>query len=92
MPKLPRLNAKEAEKLLLDAGFIQIRSKGSHRVYRLENIRVVIPFHSGKVLHPKIVQQVIQAIKPDENDPPDDETCIYNLLLNTPQIYERSLH
>ncbi|MEH2201417.1 type II toxin-antitoxin system HicA family toxin [Nostoc sp.] len=55
MPKLPRLNAKEAEKLLLDAGFIQIRSKGSHRVYRLENIRVVIPFHSGKVLHPKIV-------------------------------------
>ncbi|MEH2434377.1 MAG: type II toxin-antitoxin system HicA family toxin [Nostoc sp.] len=51
-----------------------MRSKGSHRVYRLENIRVVIPFHSGKVLHPKIVQQVIQAIKPDENYPPDDET------------------
>ncbi|MEH2327320.1 MAG: type II toxin-antitoxin system HicA family toxin [Nostoc sp.] len=74
MPKLPRLNAKEAEKLLLDAGFIQIRSKGSHRVYRLENIRVVIPFHSEKVLHPKIVKQVIQAIKSDENDPPDDET------------------
>ncbi|GAB4189576.1 MAG: hypothetical protein Fur006_30960 [Coleofasciculaceae cyanobacterium] len=73
MPKLPRLTAKEAERLLLDAGFTQIRSKGSHRVYRLEDIRVVIPFHSGKVLHPKIVQQVVQAIKTAENDASDDE-------------------
>lgn len=62
MPKLPRLTAKEAEKLLLDSGFIQIRSKGSHRIYRKDNIRVVIPFHSGKILHPKIVKQVIDAI------------------------------
>ncbi len=72
MPKLPRLTAKEAERLLLDAGFIQIRSKGSHRVYQLEEIRVVVPFHSGKVLHPKIVQQVMQAIKPAENEQTDD--------------------
>ena len=72
MPKQPRLTAKEAEKLLLDAGFIQIRSKGSHRVYRLEDVRVVIPFHSGKVLHPKIVQQVMQAIKPTDNDIVED--------------------
>lgn len=72
MPKQPRLTAKEAEKLLLDVGFIQIRSKGSHRVYRLEDVRVVIPFHSGKVLHPKIVQQVMQAIKPTDNDIVED--------------------
>lgn len=64
MPKLPRLTAKEAEKLLLDAGFSQIRSKGSHRIYRKEEIRVVIPFHSGKILHPKIVKQVFDAINP----------------------------
>lgn len=74
MPKQLRLTAKQAEKLLLDAGFIQIRSKGSHRVYRLEDVRVVIPFHSGKVLHPKIVQQVMQAIKPAENDIADSDT------------------
>jgi predicted RNA binding protein YcfA (HicA-like mRNA interferase family) len=72
LPKQPRLTAKEAEKLLLDVGFIQIRSKGSHRVYRLEDVRVVIPFHSGKVLHPKIVQQVMQAIKPTDNDIVED--------------------
>ena len=64
MPKLPRLTAKEAEKLLLDAGFSQIRSKGSHRIYRKEEIRVVIPFHSGKILHPKIVKQIFDAIDP----------------------------
>ncbi len=73
MPKLPRLTAKEAEKLLLDAGFIQIRSKGSHRIYRKEEIRVVIPFHSGKMLHPKTVQQVIQAINTTETDTTEED-------------------
>ena len=73
MPKLPRLTAKEAEKLLLDAGFIQIRSKGSHRIYRREEIRVVIPFHSGKMLHPKTVQQVIQAINTTETDTTEED-------------------
>ena len=62
MPKLPRLTAKEAEKLLVDAGFDLIRSKGSHRIYRKDEIRVVIPFHSGKILHPKIVKQVFDVI------------------------------
>lgn len=63
MPKLPRLTAQEAENLLLDAGFLLIRSKGSHRIYLKANVRVVIPFHSGKILHPKIVKQVINAIE-----------------------------
>ena len=63
MPKLPRLTAKEAEKLLLDAGFMQIRSQGSHRIYLKDNIRVVIPFHLGKILHPKIIKQVLNAIE-----------------------------
>lgn len=62
MPKLSRLNAKEAEALLLSNGFILIRSKGSHRIYKKENKRVVVPFHAGKILHPKIVRQVIKAI------------------------------
>lgn len=63
MPKLPRLNAKEAEQLLLDTGFILIRSQGSHRIYLKNNIRVVVPFHGNKILHPKIIKQVISAIE-----------------------------
>ncbi|NET02573.1 MAG: addiction module toxin, HicA family [Sphaerospermopsis sp. SIO1G1] len=56
------MTAKDAAKLLLNSGFMQMRSKGSHRIYFRENVRVVIPFHSGKILHPKTVQQVFTAI------------------------------
>jgi predicted RNA binding protein YcfA (HicA-like mRNA interferase family) len=60
--KLPKLTPNEAESLLLKAGFELIRSKGSHRIYNKEHIRVVVPFHSDKILHPKIVKQVVEAI------------------------------
>jgi predicted RNA binding protein YcfA (HicA-like mRNA interferase family) len=63
MPKLPRWTAAEAEKALLDAGFALLRSKGSHRIYLKGVRRVVVPFHSGVVLHPKIIKQVVEAIE-----------------------------
>ena len=63
MPKLPRLNAGEAESLLLAAGFNRLRSKGSHRIYGLRSIRVVVPFHGGSTLHPKIIKQIEAAIE-----------------------------
>lgn len=62
MPKSPRLTATEAERLLFKAGFNQIRSEGSHRIYLKNTTRVVIPFHLGKILHPKIIKQVLKAI------------------------------
>jgi predicted RNA binding protein YcfA (HicA-like mRNA interferase family) len=62
MPKAPRLTAADAEKLLLSAGFVWVRSKGSHRIYQRGSERVVVPFHPGKVLHPKIVKQITQTI------------------------------
>ena len=62
MPKLPRWTAAEAEKALLDAGFSLLRSKGSHRIYLKGVRRVVVPFHSGVVLHPKIIKQILEAI------------------------------
>jgi predicted RNA binding protein YcfA (HicA-like mRNA interferase family) len=65
LPKLPILTAKEAESLLLKAGFLLIRTKGSHRVYSKNDLKIVIPFHSGKDLHPKITKSVLNAI--DEN-------------------------
>ena len=62
MAKQPLMTAKEAESLLLKAGFVFVRSKGSHRIYMRQNVRVVIPFHAGKILHPKIAKQVLVAI------------------------------
>jgi predicted RNA binding protein YcfA (HicA-like mRNA interferase family) len=63
MPKLPRLTAADAEAMLLKAGFVWLRSKGSHRIYAKGERRVVIPFHSNATLHPKIVKQVLDAIE-----------------------------
>ena len=63
MPKLPQMTAIEAEKLLLQAEFNLIRSKGSHRIYLKGKSRVVVPFHSGRMLHPKVVKQILSAIE-----------------------------
>ena len=62
MPKLPVLTAKDAERMLLDMGFYLKRVKGSHHIYFKDNLRIIIPFHSGKTLHPKIVKQVLNII------------------------------
>ncbi|HLC14789.1 MAG TPA: type II toxin-antitoxin system HicA family toxin [Thermodesulfovibrionia bacterium] len=40
-----------------------IRSKGSHRIYIKGNRRIIVPFHSGKMLHPKVVKQVLKCIE-----------------------------
>ena len=55
------MDAKEAEKLLLASGFLLNRTKGSHRIYFRDSTRIVIPFHGGKSLHPKIVKEVLEA-------------------------------
>jgi predicted RNA binding protein YcfA (HicA-like mRNA interferase family) len=67
LPKLPIMDAKEAERLLLAFGFLLNRTKGSHRIYFKEKKRIVIPFHAGKSLHPKIVKEVLEAVELLEN-------------------------
>lgn len=52
------MTAKEAESLLLKAGFKLARQKGSHRIYKKDKIRIVVPHHSGKDLHPKLVKEI----------------------------------
>ena len=66
MPKLQRLTPADAEAMLLKSGFEIIRSKGSHRIYLKGDKRVVVPFHAGKILHPKIIRQVLKAIETSE--------------------------
>ena len=51
--------SKEAESILLKSGFEFIRSKGSHRIYKKSGEIIVIPYHSNKSLHPKIVKSII---------------------------------
>lgn len=66
MSKQPRMRAAEAETLLLRSGFQHLRSKGSHRIYLKGDTRIVIPYHAGRDLHPKIVRQVLEAIEEDQ--------------------------
>jgi predicted RNA binding protein YcfA (HicA-like mRNA interferase family) len=62
LPRSERLTPEEAESLLLKAGFVWLRSKGSHRIYVKGRTRLVIPFHAGRILHPKVAKQVMLAI------------------------------
>ena len=48
--------------MLLKSGYILLRTKGSHRIYSKDEKRIIIPFHKGKTLHPKIVKQVLTAV------------------------------
>lgn len=68
MPKQPRMRATEAEALLLRSGFQLLCTKGSHRIYLKGNTRIVIPYHAGRDLHPKIVRQVLTAIEEETTD------------------------
>ncbi len=63
MPRTPRRTANEAEHLLLQHGFLLVRSKGSHRIYQKGMTRVVVPFHAGQTLHPKVMRQIEKAIQ-----------------------------
>jgi predicted RNA binding protein YcfA (HicA-like mRNA interferase family) len=63
------MTALEAERLLLQNQFIFVRSKGSHRIYQRDKTRIVVPFHSGQVLHPKIVRQIENAIQKNKDLP-----------------------
>jgi predicted RNA binding protein YcfA (HicA-like mRNA interferase family) len=65
LAKLPRWTADEAERALFRAGFTLVRSKGSHRIYERSGVRVVVPYHAGKTLHPKVIRQVVDAIGED---------------------------
>ena len=63
MPELPKLTAKEAEKLLFQEGFLIARQKGSHRIYIKNSYRMVLPHHTGKILHPKIIKELFAIIE-----------------------------
>jgi predicted RNA binding protein YcfA (HicA-like mRNA interferase family) len=59
--RLPRVSAAEAARVLEKAGFFLARQSGSHRIYKnAEGLRVTVPYHSGKELHPKILKSILR--------------------------------
>ena len=61
MPKLPRLTAREIIAVLEKSGFSLARQSGSHMIYKdAAGKRVTIPFHSSRILHPKVLKSILR--------------------------------
>jgi len=59
--KLPRLTAVEIIRVLERHGFAFARSRGSHHIYKnAAGKRATVPVHTGKTLHPKVLQSILR--------------------------------
>jgi len=59
--KLPRITASEITKVLEERGFTFYRQSGSHKIYKnKEDKRVTVPYHSGKILHSKLLKTILR--------------------------------
>ena len=66
---LPKLTAKDVIKILERLGFCLARQSGSHKIYKNnEGKRATIPFHAGKILHPKIIKSIIKDADINEDE------------------------
>ena len=64
---LPKLTAKEIILVLEKLGFSLSRQSGSHKIFKnTEGKRATVPFHSGKILHPKILKSIMKDADIDE--------------------------
>ena len=67
--KLPRVGADKVVRVLEKKGFRLARQSGSHKVFRNDaGVRVTVPFHTGKSIHPKILKSIMRdaELKPED--------------------------
>ena len=58
---LPKITAKEIIAVLVKLGFYLARQSGSHKIYKnTEGKRATVPFHAGKILHPKVLKSIMK--------------------------------
>jgi predicted RNA binding protein YcfA (HicA-like mRNA interferase family) len=64
MPKLPRVTAREICSVLEGLGFTVVRQSGSHIIYKNGGgKRATVPFHAGKILHPKVLKSILRRCR-----------------------------
>lgn len=60
-PGLPRVTSKQIITVIEKRGFLLTRQSGSHMIYRNSaGLRVTVPFHAGKILHPKTLKSILK--------------------------------
>jgi len=63
-PKQTPKTCKQLVALAEKVGFALSRQKGSHLIfYHKKGVRLTIPNHGNKVLHPKIIKSVLKDIE-----------------------------
>jgi len=66
---LPKLTAKEIIAVLEKLNFSLARQNGSHKIFKnAEGARATVPFHTGKILHPKILKSIMKDASIDEDE------------------------
>jgi len=62
-PKTPRFTARQIIKLIESGGFVLSRQSGSHMIfYNGKGLRITVPKHTSKVLHPKIIKNILRDL------------------------------
>lgn len=60
-PRLPRLSADDLIRVISKLGFVPVRQSGSHKIFKnAAGRRITVPYHKGRTLHPKLVQEAIR--------------------------------
>jgi predicted RNA binding protein YcfA (HicA-like mRNA interferase family) len=68
-PRLPRLTAREVQRVLERHGFEVVRQRGSHRILRDQlGRRVTVPCHAGTIIHPKVLAAIMEDAGLAESD------------------------
>ncbi len=58
--RFPRVTAFDVIRVLESRGFYLSRQSGSHKIYKNAiGKRVTVSFHAGKILHPKILKNIL---------------------------------
>ncbi|MCH8294491.1 type II toxin-antitoxin system HicA family toxin [Candidatus Poribacteria bacterium] len=59
--RLPRITANQIISVLEQQSFECVRQSGSHKIYKnVLGMRVTVPFHAGKILHPKVLKSIMK--------------------------------
>jgi len=59
MGRTPRIDAAKLSRTLERHDYVPVRQSGSHKIYKnLEGTRVTVPIHSGRTIHPKILNKI----------------------------------
>ena len=69
MTKLPLINARRLQKLLVHLGFELVKTKGSHYIFRHpDGRRTMFPFHGGKDLPRPLLIAILRQVGLSRNE------------------------